>query len=360
MRHKLLGFYITICTLSLILPATIARIGSIHDYYTLACMLTAVFFSLDAFAWFLTRKHYSDDLVLNVIQIFRIAFTCAILVLINYVAFSEPNPTTLLNLHFWIFLSFTGYLLSYALFWFALPRRDLLLLGHVVRTWKLGLPKLRVANQYGILYAIFAALYLGAVVSPIPFDLSREADLLNFVILSAFSVVLFCLVGPIFWIVVRDTYTMGDNCFLSYSRSDAEQAQAVRTGLEDRGFGCFQDIEGVRAGDEISQTLGEAIANSDVFIPLLSEASMKSPWVRDEVFLAMHYAKLNGSPVIIPARICQIDHVEKWVTAGNHIGEYIKSMNILDLGINGTSDHKGKIDKLAEAIKRRTKPDIRN
>jgi len=322
-------------------------------------MLTAIFFSLDAFAWFLTRKHQSEDLVLNAIQTIRIALMAAIIVLINYVAYSNPGPAGLLDWHFWIFSSWTGFLLAYALFWFVIPRRDLLLLGHAVRTWKLGLPKIRAANQYGVLFAIFAVLELGAVVSPISFDLSREADMLNFVILGAFSVVIFCLVGPIFWIAVRASYTMGDNCFLSYSRSDGEYAQSIRGGLEDRGLGCFQDIEGVRAGDEISQTLGEAIANSDVFIPLLSEASLKSPWVRDEIFLAMHYAKLNGSPVIIPARLCELGPVEEWVSGGNDVAAHIKSMNILNLSMRGDS-LEAEIDRLVETIIRKTKPDIRH
>ena len=279
--------------------------------------------------------------------------------LINYVAYSNPGPVALLDWHFWIFSGWTGFCLSYALFWFAIPRRDLLLLGHSVRMWKLGLPKLRVAHQYGILFAIFAVLELGAVVSPIPFDLSNEADLLNFVILSAFAVVIFSLAGPIFWIAIRASYTMGDNCFLSYSRNDGEHAQAIRSGLEARGLGCFQDIEGVRAGDEISQTLGEAIANSDVFIPLLSKASLESPWVRDEIFLAIHYAKLNGSPVIIPARLCELDLVENWVGDGNDVTAHIKSMNIFNLSMRG-GNLEAEIDRLVESIRRKTKPDIRH
>jgi len=358
MRLRLLSFYIALCTLSLVLPIVIARVESIHQYLTFACMLTGVFFSLDAFVWFLTRQYQSDDPVLNTIQTIRVVFMAASVLLTNYVAYIKPAPATLLDWHFWIFLSFSGFLSVYALFWFVLPRRDLLLLGHAVRTWKLGLPKLRTANQYTILYAIFAILYLGAVVSPIPFDLNREADLLNFVILSAFSVVIYCLVGPIFWIAIRSSYTMGDNCFLSYARSDGELAEVLRSGLQARGFGCFQDIEGVRAGDELSQTLGEAIANSDVFIPLLSEASLQSPWVRDEIFLALHYAKLNGSPVIVPARLCDMGLVEKWTSGGNDVAAQIKSMNIFNLAMDGGNPGT-EIDQLAEIIRRKTKPDIR-
>ncbi|MEZ5490911.1 MAG: toll/interleukin-1 receptor domain-containing protein [Gammaproteobacteria bacterium] len=329
-----------------------------HEYSTLTCILVAVFFSLDAFAWFLSRNHESEDPVLNAIQTTRVALMTAIVVLINYVAFRKPGPAVLMDWHFWIFSGWTGFCLAYALFWFSIPRRDLLLLGHVVRTWKMRLPKLRVANQYGVLFVIFAVLEFGAVVSPTPFDLSREADLLNFVILSAFSVVIFCLVGPIFWIAARSSYTMGDNCFLSYSRSDGEQAQAIRSGLEARGLGCFQDIEGVRAGDEISQTLGEAIANSDVFIPLLSEASLKSSWVRDEIFLALHYAKMNGSPIIIPARICELGPVEEWVSEGNDVAAQIKSMNIFNLSMRDGA-LEPEVNRLVESIRRKTKPDIR-
>ncbi|MBT8146314.1 MAG: toll/interleukin-1 receptor domain-containing protein [Gammaproteobacteria bacterium] len=358
MKQRLLVFYIVICVLSLVLPLLIARFGTVHEFFTIACMLVAVFFSLDAFSWFLVRKHQSGDLVLNAIQTIRIAFTTAIVVLINYVAYSKPGPEDLMDWHFWIFSGWTGFCLAYAFFWFAIPRRDLLLLGHVVRTWKMGLPKLRAANQFGVLCTILAVLEFAAVISPTPFDLSREADLLNFVILSAFGLIIFCLVGPIFWIAIRSYYTMGDNCFLSYSRSDGERAQTIRSGLEARGLGCFRDIEGVRAGDEISQTLGEAIANSDVFIPLLSKASLKSSWVRDEIFLAIHYAKLNGSPVIIPARLCELGPVEEWVSGGSDVAAHIKSINILDLSMRDVRE--AEIDRLAETIRRKTQPDIRH
>jgi hypothetical protein len=359
MRPRLVYAYIAICVAALAVSVLVSRLGRVHEYFTLANILMAIFFSLDAFAWFLTRKYVSDDPLLNAIQTTRVVLVAVIMILVNYVAYTNPGPEGLLDWNFWIFLSFMGFFLAWALLMFELPRRDLLLLGHIVRTWKLGLPKLRAANQYWVLLTIIGLLELALLLSPIHFDLSEGADLLNFVILNGFSVILYCLVGPIFWIAFRASYTMGDNCFLSYSRIDGEHADAVRIGLQARGLGCFQDVEGVRAGDEISDALGEAIANSDVFIPILSEASMKSQWVRDEIFLALHYAKINGSPVVIPVRLCAIEAVDAWVAEGNHVAASIKSMNILDLGTSdGTRD--GALDRLAETIKRKTKPGVRH
>src|SRR5688572_28907304 len=74
--------------------------------------------------------------------------------------------------------------------------------------------------------------------------------------------------------------------FISYSRKDREFVQRLAKDLSNEGFEVFIDIEAIRAGNNWSLQIIEAIDNSKAFIVVLSPDSVTSDYVRKEVDLA--------------------------------------------------------------------------
>ncbi len=72
------------------------------------------------------------------------------------------------------------------------------------------------------------------------------------------------------------------NVFISYSREGSPTAQRLAADLERAGMSVFLDTEGMRAGS-FAEQLDQAIARCDVFVLLISTASVRSTYVLREL-----------------------------------------------------------------------------
>jgi hypothetical protein len=89
------------------------------------------------------------------------------------------------------------------------------------------------------------------------------------------------------------------NFFISYCRADGEDiAVGLSKQLNEKGYSVFIDVESIRAGNDFTQSIIEAISNCDYFIPIITEATSKSQWVMKEISFAFTMAESRATQII--------------------------------------------------------------
>lgn len=83
--------------------------------------------------------------------------------------------------------------------------------------------------------------------------------------------------------------------FFSYAHKNSEFANKIKLELERMGFHVWQDVGNLRSGLNWETQIIDAVANTDIMLVLLSKASVKSKYVRQEWLTA-----LTNSIKIIP------------------------------------------------------------
>jgi uncharacterized protein YjbI with pentapeptide repeats len=73
------------------------------------------------------------------------------------------------------------------------------------------------------------------------------------------------------------------SCFISYSTNDQEFAERLHADLQAKGVRCWFAPEEMKAGRKVHEQVDEAIRLHDRLLLILSEASMKSEWVKTEI-----------------------------------------------------------------------------
>lgn len=88
--------------------------------------------------------------------------------------------------------------------------------------------------------------------------------------------------------------------FLSYAHEDKDFAERIATELLKAGIDVKIDIWEIKPGDSLIQKIFvEGLSECDIFLILLSNASVRSKWVREELDYAM-IKKIDGATRIIP------------------------------------------------------------
>ena len=77
------------------------------------------------------------------------------------------------------------------------------------------------------------------------------------------------------------------SCFISYSSKDQEFAERLHADLQQKGVRCWFAPEDLKIGDELRLRIDEAIRLHDKLLLILSEESVQSEWVEDEVERAL-------------------------------------------------------------------------
>ena len=103
----------------------------------------------------------------------------------------------------------------------------------------------------------------------------------------------------------REDMTESDmpECFISYAEKDQKFAQKLHDDLEDKGIRCWIASEEIRIGEEFRSVIEEAIHRCKKVLLILSEDSIKSEWVKDEVEAALEKERADGRAVLLPIRI---------------------------------------------------------
>lgn len=92
-------------------------------------------------------------------------------------------------------------------------------------------------------------------------------------------------------------------CFISYSSKDDEFAKRLHSDLQDNGVRCWFAPEDLKIGDKIRFGIDEAIRIHDKLLLILSENSINSQWVEQEVEKALEKERDENRLVLFPIRI---------------------------------------------------------
>jgi TIR domain/Pentapeptide repeats (8 copies) len=93
------------------------------------------------------------------------------------------------------------------------------------------------------------------------------------------------------------------SCFISYSAKDHEFAERLHADLQNKGVRCWFAPDDLRIGDKILDEIDAAIRLRDKVLLILSEHSIKSDWVEDEVTAGFEEERKRGQIVLFPVRL---------------------------------------------------------
>jgi hypothetical protein len=117
------------------------------------------------------------------------------------------------------------------------------------------------------------------------------------------------------------------SCFISYSSKDDDFARRLHADLQDKGVRCWFAPHDMKIGAKILDTLDEAIRLRDKVLLVLSEGSIASDWVEDEVDKAFEEERQRGGTVLFPVRVddAVFETKEAWAAhlrRSRHIGDF--------------------------------------
>jgi TIR domain-containing protein len=97
--------------------------------------------------------------------------------------------------------------------------------------------------------------------------------------------------------------TTGPSVFISYAHEDGELVTRLGSALRARGCRVWIDREGMRVGDRLIDRIAGAIDEVDFLLAIVSEASVKSPWCKRELSLAMSGEFEKAHIKVLPVRL---------------------------------------------------------
>jgi hypothetical protein len=117
------------------------------------------------------------------------------------------------------------------------------------------------------------------------------------------------------------------SCFISYSSKDEEFAERLHADLRGKGVRCWFAPEDLKIGARLRPSFDEAIRVHDKLMVLLSEYSVKSPWVEKEVETAFENERQQNRTVLFPLRLDEavMETDQAWaadIRRTRHIGDF--------------------------------------
>ncbi len=116
------------------------------------------------------------------------------------------------------------------------------------------------------------------------------------------------------------------SCFISYSSRDQAFAERLHADLQAKGVRCWFAPEEMKIGDKIWDRLDQSIRLHDKLLVILSEHSIGSAWVEDEVMTAFEEERKRHKIVLFPVRLddAVMESKEAWagLVRQRHIGDF--------------------------------------
>jgi hypothetical protein len=119
------------------------------------------------------------------------------------------------------------------------------------------------------------------------------------------------------------------SCFISYSTLDDEFVERLYADLQVRGVRCWFAPQDLKIGDRFRQHIDDAIRLHDKLLLVLSQHSVKSAWVREEVESCLEREQRENRLVLFPVRLddAVIQTTEAWAASirrQRHIGDFLE------------------------------------
>jgi uncharacterized protein YjbI with pentapeptide repeats len=116
------------------------------------------------------------------------------------------------------------------------------------------------------------------------------------------------------------------SCFISYSSKDDAFAQRLHADLQQNNVRCWFAPEDMKIGDDIWARIDQTIRVHDKLLVVLSENSISSSWVKDEVESAFEEERRRDQTILFPV---MLDHAvmvtdKPWAAKirRRHIGDF--------------------------------------
>lgn len=100
--------------------------------------------------------------------------------------------------------------------------------------------------------------------------------------------------------------------FISYSSKDEKFIKKLHDDLQDRNIRCWYAPEDMRAGRKIHDQITDAIRVHDKLLVVLSEHSIKSPWVKTEIRSARKREQKEERQVLFPIGLASMKVLDNW------------------------------------------------
>ena len=110
------------------------------------------------------------------------------------------------------------------------------------------------------------------------------------------------------------------SCFVSYSHKDKLFAEFLCKRLRECGVGVWFAPEDVLPGEKLHHQIGRAIRTFDRLLIVLSEASMKSKWVKTELKVARRREVEEEEKVLFPIGLAPFERISKWTCFDAYTG----------------------------------------
>ncbi|MBE9182423.1 toll/interleukin-1 receptor domain-containing protein [Oculatella sp. LEGE 06141] len=119
------------------------------------------------------------------------------------------------------------------------------------------------------------------------------------------------------------------SCFISYSSKDQEFTERLHADLQDKGVRCWFAPEDLPIGAKIRVGIDEAIQVHDKLLLVLSEISVNSQWVEQEVETALEKERQQNRIVLFPIRLddAVMDSRDGWtrlIKNSRNIGDFTR------------------------------------
>ncbi|KUM54192.1 toll/interleukin-1 receptor domain-containing protein [Rheinheimera sp. EpRS3] len=99
---------------------------------------------------------------------------------------------------------------------------------------------------------------------------------------------------------------MSVSVFLSHNHKDKDFVRRLATDIESHGIRVWLDEAEMKVGDSLIQKIREGIDNVNYFAVILSNNSVKAPWVENELDVAMNY-QIAGKIKILPIILEEVE-----------------------------------------------------
>ena len=118
-------------------------------------------------------------------------------------------------------------------------------------------------------------------------------------------------------------------CFISYSSKDEDFAQHLYNDLQGNNVRCWYAPEDLKIGDKFRARIDESIRIYDKLLLILSEHSVRSPWVETEVETAFSKEHKTGKLTLFPVKLDNTveETGEAWAATihrTRHIGDFTR------------------------------------
>jgi uncharacterized protein YjbI with pentapeptide repeats len=118
------------------------------------------------------------------------------------------------------------------------------------------------------------------------------------------------------------------SCFISYSSVDDEFAKRIYADLQNKGVRCWFAPHDLPIGEDILEGIDAGVRLRDKVVLILSEHSIRSGWVKDEVTAAFEEERKREQRVVFPLRLddAVMKTAEAWAAKlrARNIGDFLR------------------------------------